>query len=193
MKINIPQLVSAHAGETIVDKYDTWLEMGWEKLVDDFSKENFRPQNESDIKCHLYHNLLQTKSQISGLTPSHLVLSEFEVPTSQERIDLAVVRWRKRESTVHPRLLVEIKETSLAHLTADAVEERTKSDIDKLRRYKLTLEKKKKTRVLRYFKAPVIAFFFRGASKHGIGVKTEGEMKKLQQNYNDITFLWGPR
>ncbi len=26
-----------------------------------------------------------------------------------------------------------------------------------------------------------------------IGVKTDSEMKKLQQNYNDIAFLWGPR
>ncbi len=176
-----------------MDKYDTWLKMGWQKLVDDFSKGNFRPQNESDVKCHLYHKLLQTKSQISGLTPSHLILSEFEFPTSQERVDLAVVRWRKRESIFHPRLLVEIKETSLAHLAADAVEERIESDINKLRRYRETLEREKKTKVLKYFKVPVIAFFFRGASKHGIGVKTDLEMKKLQQNYGDIALLWGPR
>lgn len=174
------------------DKYDNWLKTGWEKLVDDFSKGSFRPQNESDMKCYLYHTLLQTKSQIGGLTLSHLILSEFGFPTSQEKIDLAFVRWRKREDVPHPRLLVEIKETSLPHLTTAEVESRIMGDIDKLRRYRKMLVEEKKVKVLKYFKTPAVVFFFRGASKHGISVRTHNEMKKLREKYDDVILLWGP-
>lgn len=175
-----------------MDKYDNWLKTGWRKLVHDFSEGSFKPQNESDIKCHFYHTLLQTKSQISGLTASHLVFSEFQGPMSQEKIDLAFVRWRKIEDVPIPRLLVEIKETSLDHLTADHVEERIKDDIDKLRRYREMLEEREKTKVLKFFKTSVVVFFFRGASKHGVGVETNREMKELQKKYDDISLLWGP-
>ena len=44
-----------------MNKYDKWLSISLEKLVSDFTGEIFKPQNESDIKCHLYHNLIQFK------------------------------------------------------------------------------------------------------------------------------------
>jgi len=176
-----------------MDKYDVWLKTGLEKLFDDFANGSFKPQNESDIKCHLYYTLLQTKSQIEGLTPNHLILSEFGFPSSLEKIDLTFVRWRQREDVFHPRLLVEIKETSLPHLNADEVEGRIMGDIEKLRKYRKTLVEEKKTNVLKFFKTPAEVFFFRGASKHGISTRTDNAMKKLQEKYDDITLLWGPR
>jgi len=176
-----------------MDKYAKWLDAGLQELVKDFCNGTFRPQNESDIKCHLYHTLLLTKSQIRGLTPSYRVLSELSGPEPKEAIDLAIVRWKTRKGEFHPRLLVEIKETSRAHLTADKVEEKIKDDIDKLRRYRKMLEEKGKTKVLEYYKTPTVVLFFRGAKTHGIGVRTDREMKKLQKNYEDIILLWGPR
>jgi len=175
-----------------MDKYDAWLEASWRKLVDDFLSRSFRPQNESDIKCHLYCSLLQTKPQIKGLTPDHLVMSEFQLPASLEKVDLALVRWRSREEAPHPRLTIELKESSQVHLSASEVEERIRDDIDKLRRYRKMLEEKKETKILKFFKKPAVAFFFRGASRHGIGVRTEQEMRKLKEKYADITFLYGP-
>lgn len=172
-------------------KYHNWLNTALGRLVEDFLGGDFKPQNESDIKCHLYHTLLQTKSQIKSLTSSHLVLSEFSIPTSQERVDLAIVR--KKKMNGEPRLLVEIKETKRDHLTADEVEERIKGDIDKLRKYKKMLEEERKSIITKYFKTPVIVFFFRGAGKHGVAVKTDRALNRLQKNYDDIILWWGPR
>lgn len=177
----------------MVDKYDKWLDAALKELEEDFFKQSFVPQNESDVKCHLYHTLLKTKPEVEGLASRHIVLSEFSGPNFRERIDLAIGSWRKREELFEPRLLIEIKETSQAHLTADEIKERIKDDIYKLRRYMKMLETNKMTGVLKYIKTPVVVFFFRGAGPHGIGTKTDREiLKALQQKYDDVSLWWGP-
>jgi hypothetical protein len=176
----------------VLDKYERWLNTGLKRLSEEFLKGSFKPQNESDIKCHLYHTLLQIRQQIKGLTDRHLVFSELSSPTSQERIDLALGWWRKRGSIFEPRILIEIKETSLGHLIAHEIEERVKGDVDKLRRYKKMLEKDGDMNILKYLRKPAVIFFFRGAGRHGIGVRTHQQLKELQKNYSDLAFLWGP-
>jgi hypothetical protein len=175
-----------------MDKYQNWLNLGLKRLDEDFSNQVFIPQNESDIKCHMYHTLLQTKPQVKGLTSRHIVLSEFEGLNLQERFDLAIGSWKKKDKILEPRLLIEIKETSQAHLTTENVNERIKDDVDKLRRYRKALEEKKMMTVLKRFRLPVIIFFFRGAGIHGIGTKTDHYLKELQNSYDDIALLWGP-
>jgi hypothetical protein len=175
-----------------MNKYHKWLNESFQRVAKDFIDEVSRPQNESDIRCHLYHTLLQTKMRIEGLTLRHIVLSEFPVLASQERVDLALGWWRKKDRIFEPRLLVEIKETSLPHLSAEEVEKRISGDIDKLRKFRKMLEEEQNTQILKHFTTPAVVFFFRGANKQGIAVKTNREMKKLQGKYDDIIILWGP-
>jgi hypothetical protein len=175
-----------------VDKYQNWLSAALAELEEDFSRQVFQPQNESDIQCHLYYTLLKTKSRIEGLASRHIVLSEFSSTSFSERIDLVIGSWKKREKLFEPRLLIEIKETSRGNLTADEVRERIKDDIYKLRRYSKMLEQNKMTRVLNNFRPPVIVFFFRGSGVHGIGTITDRDLKTLQQKYGDVSLWWGP-
>jgi hypothetical protein len=85
----------------------------------------------------MYHTLLQTKSQVGGLTHNHLVLSEWPCPKSQEAIDLAIVRRKRGKKRLQPRVLIEIKETNKPERPVDLsyVREKIKKDVDKLRRY----------------------------------------------------------
>lgn len=175
-----------------MDKYGKWLNAALRKLEEDFAKGVFVPQNESDIKCHLYHTLLGAKPQIEGLADRHVILSELPNPIRHERIDLALGSWNKRERHFEPRLLIEIKETSQAYLSAEEVKQRIENDVDKLRRYAKMLEKNKMTRILRLLKVPVVVFFFRGAGIHGIGTRTDRSLAVLQEGLDNIHLWWGP-
>lgn len=173
-----------------MNKYDTWSNLAIDKLNDEFCTGAFKPQNESDIQCHLYHTLFETKSQVKGITQNHLILSEFPFAASGEKFDLIVARQKK--DSLQTRLVIEIKETSQAHLASSEVEARIKPDVEKLRRYKKWLQETEQIEILKYYKKPIVFFFFRGASKHGIAVKTEREMKKLEEKYDDIILKSGP-
>jgi hypothetical protein len=119
-------LVDSIAGGLIpMSKYHEWLKKSLKQLSDDYSARKFQPENESDVKCHLYHSFLCSKEGIKGLKPAHLVLSEFPVSispqSSKKKIDLAIVKRTKVEKRVkdEPRLLLEIKETGSDHLEPD--------------------------------------------------------------------------
>jgi len=103
-----------------MSKYEDWINAGFKRLIDDFCSGLLKPRNESDIKCHLYHTLLHEKSEIGGLTQSHLVLSEWPCPKSQEAIDLAIVREKRGKKRLRPRLLIEIKETNKPERLVDS-------------------------------------------------------------------------
>jgi len=173
-----------------MDKYNDWINAATDKLNEDFCDGIFDPQNESDIRCHLYHTLFQAKPQIKGLTHNHLISSELPSHTSEDRFDIAILR--KRRGSSQTRLIIEIKETTRAHLTFGELEKRIIPDINKLRRYRKTLEEKGEGEALKFYKKPVVLFFFRGAGRHGIAVKTEKELRRLQEKYGDVTFKWGP-
>jgi len=173
-----------------MNKYYDWLKAGLRKLSEDFSSGNFSPRNESDIKCHLYHSLLLAKADFQRLTPRHVVLSEFSIYDSQKKIDLAIAK--KKKEGYEPRLLIEIKETSKDHLPASDIKNRVEKDIVKLRRYKKEVQNRD-TRIIKNYRKPVIFFFFRGASRHGIGLETDPILKQLKNRYDDVILEWGPR
>jgi hypothetical protein len=165
-----------------MSKYHDWLDEALARLSDDFCEGAFRPQNESDVKCHLYDSFISTKAGIGGLTATHTVFSEFPVPNSRERIDLAIVK--KTKDADEPRLLLEIKETHLDHLEPDEVKNRVQPDMDKLLRYKMADGGR------------VVFFFFRGPNlRHGVGVRTNDCMEQLRREYenSDVILKWGPR
>jgi len=172
-----------------MNKYDVWSNLAIDKLNDEFCTGAFRPQNESDVQCHLYHALFETRSQVKGITHNHVILTEVPFSVSGEKFDVAIVRQKKEG--FETRLIIEIKETSKGHLTSSEVEERIKPDVEKLRNYGKWLETERKI-MMRNYKKPIVFFFFRGAGRHGIAVKTEREMKKLQEKYNDVVLKWGP-
>lgn len=114
------------------------------------------------------------------MTAAHTVLSEFPVPDSREKIDLAIVK--KTKDADVPRLLLEIKETHLDHLESNEVKNRVQADVDKLLRMTDG--------------GRVVFFFFRGPNlRHGVGVRTNKCMEQLRQEYdkNHVILEWGPR
>jgi len=169
------------AMRVVTDKYNKWLDSGLERLREDFFKGDFRPENESDVRCHLYHALVKTKART--LTRNHVVLSEYHHAPISGRIDLAL--GKKVRDVFKPRLLIEIKETSKRHLSREDVKKKIQHDIRKLRRFKRELDARVRV------KTPRIVFFFRKA-EHGIGSRTDREMKKLAEDYDDVTIWWGP-
>jgi hypothetical protein len=169
-----------------LNKYQDWLNDALKMMNKDFSNKVFMPKNESDIKCHLYHTLLQTKSLKKGLDTHHIVVSEFKYENFERRFDLALCRWKENENKIEPRLLIEIKETSRDSLPADEVNKRIRKDIDKLREYRKLLEENKEDKnILDAFKEPAIIFFFRGAGRDGIPTKTNQDLEKLK-DHEDI-------
>ena len=170
------------------NKYYKWLGASLAKMNTDFLNGSFKPQNEYDIKAHLYHTLQESKSQIKDITNQHFVLTEYHpVSETQEACDLALVRFKKEIS--EPRVFIEIEKTSKSHRTADSVEtEKIADEIEKLKKYNEVLKERYKE-----YKNPIIVFYFYKADIHGISVKTHREMKKLQAKLQpDINFWWGP-
>ena len=170
------------------NKYYRWLGASLAKMNADFLNGSFKPQNEYDIRAHLYHNLLETKSHINELINRHFVLTEHHpVSTTQEACDLALVRYIN--DMFEPRVFIEIEKTSKSHRTAESVEtEKIADEIEKLKKYNEVLTERYKG-----YKIPVIVFYFYKADIHGISVKTHREMKKLQAKLQpDINFWWGP-
>lgn len=97
------------------------------------------------------------------MTAVHKVLTEFPVPDSREKIDVAVVKGNK------PRLLIEIKETGRPRLPKDRIEAKVQPDVAKLLKCSMTNGNR------------VVFFFFRGANrKDGIGVRTNDCMEQLK-------------
>jgi len=169
-------------GRVVTNKYDRWLDKGLGRLDQDFCKGSFRPQNESDLKCHLYHTLLETKPQLSMLTDNHLVVSEYKFPHSDAKVDLAIVK--RVKDNLELRLLIEIKETLRPDLSLETVKNRICRDISKLKRHKsLRISGRK----------PRIVFFFTGAQKEGIGAETNHLMKKLEKSLHGVRLWWGPK
>ena len=121
------------------------------------------------------------------MTNGHVVLSEFRVSSSRKKIDLAIAK--KTKNKIEPRLVLEIKETSLDHLPPNKIESRVQNDVEKLRRYKNGLENK----ISKAIGKPVIYFFFCGAGKNGIGTETDRKLAALKPKYNDVILEWGPR
>lgn len=168
-----------------------------DQLSKDFFNGKFHPENESDVKCHLYHSLLCTKEEgRTGLTANHVVISEFPASgphEGQQKIDLAIVKKirgrRKSKDRVEPRLLLEIKETSKTRLLPDKIEDKIRGDVRKLQRYKATLGDKAGSGSLKL----VVYSFFRGARTDGIGVETNRKLEALKPKYDDVSFEWGPR
>jgi len=160
-------------------KYSDWLSRALKQVSDDFCNGSFNPENESDVKCHLYESFLRTKKGIKGLNQNHRVLSEFKVLDSQKRIDLAIVK--RSKGAIEPRLLIEIKEIGRDHLPPDEIRRRVQPDVDKLLAYKMDKGNR------------VVLFFFRGAGSHGIGVRTNNSLQQLRQEYKDVILEWGPR
>ncbi|HUJ09395.1 MAG TPA: hypothetical protein VL171_05155 [Verrucomicrobiae bacterium] len=176
-----------------MNKYQKWLDKALEQLSRDFEKGDFHPQNECDIQCHLYHLLLCSKERINGVTKA-VVLSEYRVPRSPERIDLAIVK-RTRKGN-EPRLLLEIKETSKSYLSPAQVEERVLPDVEKLQEYRQSLVIEGHKRISK----PAVFFFFRdekgtgGLRETGIGVIIDNAMRELKRKYKKkVTLDWGPR
>ena len=171
------------------NKYQRWLDAALNQLNQDFLNGKFQPDNESDIKCHLYHSFLITKDHIEGLEQAH-VLTEFKVLKTQQRIDLAIVK--QTRLGYEPRLLLEIKETRKSDRSPDDIERRVSGDIDKLRMYKKNLDKSKVV-YSKSLRRLVVYFFFRGAVGTSIGMETNRKMESLQKTYTDVDLQWGPR
>jgi len=181
-----------------MDKYDKWVKAAVDKLNEDSCRGALKPQNESDVKCHLYCALLQTRATIKGLRPNRIVVSEFQFSGFQERFDLVIAKKKRddfQEQLIvkekETRRIVEVKETSQEYPTVSAVREGIKDDVDKLRRCRNTL-KEKQSEALKYSKKPHVFFFFRGAGRNGISAKTEREIKTIEKELDDIILDWGP-
>ena len=181
-----------------MSKYETWIEPSWKVMNEDFLRGDFKPQTESDIKCHLYHALLQTKPQIKTLEPRHIVLTEYgrRLPRIK-RIDLAIGTWDKEKNRFEPRLAIEVKKTRREKFPHNfpfhKIKERVRKDIEKLRRFRKILEEKKEEDILKNFRKPRVIFFFTRAFPDGIPSRIEyGLEKNIQEEYGDIDFMWGP-
>jgi hypothetical protein len=168
------------------NKYLRWPGKALEQVSNDFCAGKFQPKNESDVKCHRYNSFLVTRGELRGPTSAHRVVTEFPVPGSRQRVDLALVkRIGQRDE---PRLLLEIKETGKDYRPADQIEKRVKRDIEKLVRYKKILLESRSARGCNL----VIYFFFRDAGRHGIGIKAHRMLEDLKSKYEDVVLAWGP-
>jgi hypothetical protein len=164
-----------------------------EQVSNDFCAGDFEPGNESDVQCRLYESFLRTKNRIKGLTRAHRILSEFPDRGSGQKVDLTIAKWNE------PRLLLEIKETRNDHLPPEEIEKRIAGDVEKLRRYK---KKFLQDKTGKPHCDLVIYFFFRDATKngigihtkHGIGIRTHRSLERLKSNYRSkgIILEWGP-
>jgi len=173
-----------------MSKYEDWLKSALKKLDEDFCKLSFLPRNEFDIQSHLWCCLLITRNNFTKLNQNHQLIREFALNDINDKIDLAIIK-SKSMYEYEPRLLIEFKETEKDHLADSKIDEII-IDINKLRSM-MSYIKKNQVKGHNYIRRPWFIFFFRGASKQGIGLKPDNKMRKLDRDYDDIHFWWGPK
>jgi len=186
--------------------YESWIKAALDELERDFYFGYFQPQDEPDVRGYLYHTLLLLKPKIKGLTINHIPTREYPCLNTQGNIDLALIvkhLAQKNENPYEPRLLAEVKETSLDYVT-DNKRKKIIYDINKLlKERKDILEYAKNNmeisaranRVFNRFRRRVwMVVLFRGSGRQGIGAKTINEMEELKKKYDkhDVEIWYGP-
>jgi len=153
--------------------FSGWLHNSLLKINEDFFSGVLNPENESDFKCHLYHHLISTK-------PSNemRITTEYRHYKLAGSIDMVL---GEEINGFQPRICIELKDSSGKSRTFLFMKNRLDNNIQVLR-YMKKINRKVKLYVL---------YWFWGA-KNGIDEEVMEEMNKLQNEYSDITFLFGP-
>jgi hypothetical protein len=156
----------------------------------------FSPRNEVDVQAHLYHCIILSRPENYRDDKLLVVTTEWKIPNDGRLVDLAIVRVKKaqasdaRKGTDELRLLIEMKETGEAELEGVEVLGRIQGDLDKMTEAMET----RNTWVSEYTRnPPVMAFFFRGASRRGLPTGVAREMDKVAKDIaSRAVFLYGP-
>lgn len=153
--------------------YTDWLHTSLLKINEDFFSGVFQPNNESDFKCHLYHLLFLTK-------PSNdmKITTEYRHHKLAGSIDMVL---GEEINGFQPRICIELKDSSGESRSFLFMKNRLDNNIQVLQ-YMKKINRKVKLYVL---------YWFWGA-KNGIDEKLKEEMNRLQNEYSDIKFLYGP-
>jgi hypothetical protein len=168
--------------------YVEWFRKARDDLNEDAMEGRFNPENESDIKCHLYHSLLK---QTKYFEPRHSIRSEFKLEGSTKRYDLAIT---SRHKLAEPRLLIEIKKTKReydlksAKNAGSSVLKKIKNDVAKLKEQ----EGKYPKRAILFVFRRVRARNLEANDRKEIEVNIRKEMSKLRIKLKrePITFDW---
>ena len=151
-------------------KCNVWLNTAWNRVISDIQTGVFQPQNERHIQCHLYHYSLLERPKGKE---RYKVITEY--PIGSKKIDM--VYWNRS-----PRILVEIKDTQRDKQKESEIRKNIAPDIEKMRHAKELAGQ--------HCRKPYMIYVFRGAKRTRLNVDVDSVMRKLDQEYPDIRFLW---
>ena len=177
-----------------MDENESWFETAWEKLNEDYKKGGFTPRGESDIMCHLYSKLLQTKNWRLDDRRDVLTCYGYKLPNHDKRshVDLVIGEWERKDFRIH--IAIEIKESGhnlggKEFNKLKSLRERyLKRDLKKLE--EVGRKEKKNSNCIKKY---MIFFFSKRFQNEKEKAIPEPYRKKLEAiRQGDIVFKWGP-